>query len=55
MAANIAEGFDEAKHHAESKGRSAVAQMKESVAAHPFLTIGRAVGAGFLACVLSRR
>ena len=55
MAADIAEGFDEAKHYAASKGRSAEAQLEQSVAAHPFMTIGLAVGAGFLAGTLSRR
>jgi ElaB/YqjD/DUF883 family membrane-anchored ribosome-binding protein len=55
MAADIAEGFDEAKHYAESKGRSAEAQLEESVAAHPFVTIGLAAGAGFLVGALSRR
>ncbi len=55
MAADIAEGFDEAKHYAESKGRSAEAQLEESVAAHPFMTIGLAAGAGFLVGALSRR
>ncbi|MBN8292099.1 DUF883 family protein [Rhodobacter sp. NTK016B] len=55
MVADIAEGFDEAKHYAESKGRSAETQLEESVAAHPFMTIGLAVGAGFLAGTLSRR
>ncbi|WP_165978782.1 DUF883 C-terminal domain-containing protein [Antarcticimicrobium luteum] len=55
MAADIAEGFDEAKHYAESKGRTAEAQLEESVAAHPFMTIGLAAGAGFLVGALSRR
>lgn len=55
LAADIAEGFDEAKHYAESKGRSAEAQLEESVAAHPFVTIGLAAGAGFLVGALSRR
>jgi hypothetical protein len=35
MATDIAEGFDEAKHYAASKGRSAEAQLEHSVAAHP--------------------
>jgi ElaB/YqjD/DUF883 family membrane-anchored ribosome-binding protein len=55
MAADIAEGFDEAKHYAQSKGQSAEAQLKQSVATHPFMTIGLAVGAGFLVGALSRR
>lgn len=55
MAADIAEGFHEAKHYAESKGRSAEAQLEESVAAHPLMTIGLAAGAGFLVGALSRR
>jgi ElaB/YqjD/DUF883 family membrane-anchored ribosome-binding protein len=55
MAADIAECFDEAKHYAAIKGRSAEAQLEESVEAHPLMTIGLAVGAGFLAGALSRR
>jgi len=55
LAADIAEGFDEAKHYAESKGRSAEAQLEASVASHPFMTIGLAAGAGFLVGTLSRR
>lgn len=55
MAADIAEGFDEAKHYAESKARSAEAQLEESVAAHPFMTISLAAVAGFLVGALSRR
>jgi ElaB/YqjD/DUF883 family membrane-anchored ribosome-binding protein len=55
LAADIAEGFDEAKHYAESKGRSAEAQLEMSVASHPFMTIGLAAGAGFLVGTLSRR
>lgn len=55
MAADIAEGFDEAKHYAASKGRSAEAQLETSVAAHPFMTIGLAAGAGFLVGAPSRR
>lgn len=55
MAADIAEGFDEAKHYAQSKGRAAEAQLEQSVAAHPFMTIGLAAAAGFLVGALSRR
>ena len=55
MAADIAEGFDEAKQYAESKGRSAEAQLEKSVAEHPLMTISLAVGAGFLVGALSRR
>jgi ElaB/YqjD/DUF883 family membrane-anchored ribosome-binding protein len=55
MAADIAEGFDEAKHYAASKGRAAEVQLEESVAAHPFVTIGLAAVAGFLVGSLSRR
>jgi len=55
MAADIAEGFDEARHYAERKGRSAEAQVEESVTAHPFMTIGLAAVAGFLVGALSRR
>lgn len=55
LAADIAEGFDEARHYAERKGRSAEAQLEESVAVHPFMTIGLAAVAGFLVGALSRR
>lgn len=55
MAADIAEGLDEARRYAESRGRSAEAQLHQSVAAHPFMTIGLAALAGFLAGTMSRR
>ena len=55
MATDIAEGFDEARHYAASKGRAAEVQLEESVAAHPFVTIGLAAVAGFLVGSLSRR
>jgi ElaB/YqjD/DUF883 family membrane-anchored ribosome-binding protein len=55
LAADIAEGFDEARHYAERKGRSAEAQLEASVAAHPFVTISLAAVAGFLVGALSRR
>jgi ElaB/YqjD/DUF883 family membrane-anchored ribosome-binding protein len=55
MAADIAEGFGEARHYAQSRGRSAEAQLEESVAAHPFVTIGIAAVTGFLVGSLSRR
>ena len=55
MAADIAEGFDEARHYAASKGRAAEGQLEDSVAAHPFVTIGLAAVAGFLVGSLSRR
>jgi ElaB/YqjD/DUF883 family membrane-anchored ribosome-binding protein len=55
MAADIAEGFDEAKQYAQRKGRSAEVQLEDSVAAHPFVTIALAAVAGFLVGALSRR
>lgn len=55
MAEDIAEGFDEAKKYTEKTGRSAEAQLEGSVAAHPFLAIGLAAGAGLLIGALSRR
>ncbi|WP_019953293.1 DUF883 family protein [Yoonia vestfoldensis] len=55
IAADIADGLDEAKHYAQSKSRSAEAQLEDSVVAHPFMTIGLAAGAGFLVGALSRR
>jgi ElaB/YqjD/DUF883 family membrane-anchored ribosome-binding protein len=54
MAADIAEGFDQARHYATSKGRAAEGQLEDSVAAHPFMTIGLAAVAGFLVGSLSR-
>ena len=55
MAADIAERFDEARHYAASKGRAAEGQLEDSVAAHPFVTMGLAAVAGFLVGSLSRR
>lgn len=55
MVADITEGLDEAKHYAERTGRSAEAQLGESVATHPYLAIGLAAGAGLLIGALSRR
>ena len=55
MATDIADGVDEARHYAASKGRAAEVQLEESVAAHPFVTIGLAAVAGFLVGSLSRR
>lgn len=52
---DIAEGFDEAKAYAKTKGRSAESQLEETVAVHPILAIGLAVGAGFMVGALSRR
>ena len=55
MAADIAEGFDEARHYAETAGRTAEARFDGSVAAHPLFAVGLAAGAGFLVGALSRR
>jgi len=55
MASDIAEGFDEAKHYVERTGKSAEHQLEDTVAAHPFLTIGLAAGAGLLLGAMSRR
>jgi ElaB/YqjD/DUF883 family membrane-anchored ribosome-binding protein len=55
MAADIAEGFDEARHYAERTGRSAEKQLETSVAEHPLLAIGLAAGAGLLVGAMSRR
>lgn len=55
MAADIAEGFDEAKNYAEKTGRMAEAQLEQTVATHPYLAIGLAAGAGLLIGALSRR
>lgn len=55
LASEIKDGFSEAKHYAERKGKSAEAQVEDSVAAHPWLAIGLAVGTGLLVGALSRR
>lgn len=55
MAADIAEGFGEAKRYAESTGKTAEQQLEASVAAHPFLAIGLAAAAGLLVGTMSRR
>ena len=55
MAADIAEGFDEARRYAGATGRSAEARFEGSVAEHPLMAVGLAAGAGFLVGALSRR
>jgi ElaB/YqjD/DUF883 family membrane-anchored ribosome-binding protein len=55
MAADIAEGFDEARRYAGATGRSAEARFEGSVATHPLMAVGLAAGAGFLVGALSRR
>jgi ElaB/YqjD/DUF883 family membrane-anchored ribosome-binding protein len=55
MAADIAEGFDEARRYAGTTGRSAEARFEGSVATHPLMAVGLAAGAGFLVGALSRR
>ncbi|WP_157973526.1 YqjD family protein [Tropicimonas sp. IMCC34043] len=55
MAADLAEGFGEARNYAVKTGRSAEARLEGTVAAHPLLVIGLAVGAGLLIGALSRR
>jgi ElaB/YqjD/DUF883 family membrane-anchored ribosome-binding protein len=55
VAADIAEGFDGARHYAETTGRSAEARFEGSVATHPLMAVGLAAGAGFLVGALSRR
>jgi ElaB/YqjD/DUF883 family membrane-anchored ribosome-binding protein len=55
MAADIAEGFDEARRYAGTTGRSAEARFEGSIATHPLMAVGLATGAGFLVGALSRR
>ncbi len=54
-AADIAEGYSEAKHYAVRTGKSAEHQLEASVAAHPLLAIGLAAGAGLMVGAMSRR
>lgn len=55
MATDIADGFGEAREYAHRTGRSTEARLEGSFAAHPFLAIGLAVGAGLLIGAFSRR
>lgn len=55
LASDISEGFDEAKHYIERNRKTAEAQLEGSVAAHPWLAISLAAGAGLLFGALSRR
>jgi ElaB/YqjD/DUF883 family membrane-anchored ribosome-binding protein len=55
MAADIADGFDEARHYAGTTGQAAEARFEGSIATHPLMAMGLAAGAGFLVGALSRR
>lgn len=55
MASDISDGVGEAVHYVESKGRGAEAELEKSVAAHPFLALGLAAGAGLLVGAMTRR
>lgn len=55
MASDISDGVDEAVHYFERKGQSAEAELERSVAAHPYLALGLAAGAGLLIGAMSRR
>ena len=55
VAADIADGFGEAKHYAERTAKSAQHDLEASVPAHPLLAIGLAAGAGLLVGAMSRR
>jgi len=55
MAADIAEGFNEAEQYVARKSRTAEAQLEGSVVANPLLAIGLAAGAGLLIGALARR
>lgn len=55
LANDISEGFEEARKYAERTGKSAEDQLGQTVAAHPFLAIGLAAGAGLVIGALSRR
>lgn len=55
MASDISEGMSEAVHYVERKGQGAEAELEKSVAAHPFLALGLAAGAGLLIGAMTRR
>jgi ElaB/YqjD/DUF883 family membrane-anchored ribosome-binding protein len=55
MASDIADGFGEAVHYVERKGKSAEDDLELSVAKHPFLALGLAAGAGLLIGMMTRR
>lgn len=55
IAADVAEGLQEAKNYAQRTGKNAEVQIESSVAAHPFLAVGLAAGVGMLLGAMSRR
>lgn len=55
MASDISDGVEEAVHYVERKGQSAEADVEKSVAAHPFLSLALAAGAGLLIGAMTRR
>jgi len=55
MASDISDGMTEALHYVERKGQGAEAELEKSVAAHPFLALGLAAGAGLLIGAMTRR
>lgn len=55
MAADLSDGMDEAVKYVETRGKSAEAALETSVATHPFLALGLAVGAGLMLGALTRR
>lgn len=55
MASDVAEGFGEAMHYVERKGKNGEAELERTIAAHPLLALGLAAGAGLLIGALTRR
>lgn len=55
MAADLSDGMDEAVKYVETRGKSAEVALETSIATHPFLALGLAVGAGLMLGALTRR
>lgn len=55
MTSDVADGISEAVQFVERKGIGAEAELERTVAAHPFLSLGLAAGAGLLIGALAKR
>lgn len=55
MGSGISDGVGEAIHYAERKGKTAEAEIENSVATHPLLALGLAAGFGLVIGAMSRR
>lgn len=55
MGSDISDGLGEAIQYAERKGKSAEAEIENTVATHPFLALGLAAGFGLVIGALTRR